>query len=254
MSGDQERTHPGEETLILHGLGDDAGPEADEVRRHLAGCAGCREQLEEIRATLSMVTAAETPAAPEGFERVMWARVSARLEAPPAPRWWAWLTMPRMAMAGGAVALVLAAFVAGRWSRPPEAPAPTELLVTLSPETVRRLATEDHFERAQMVLVEVLHADVNGPDLEAERARAADLVAANRLIRQSIAGTPDAAADVLDDLERLLVEFVNRADGWSPDELESFKARLDAGDILFRLRVLSAEMRQRGGRRAPPVT
>jgi hypothetical protein len=104
-----------------------------------------------------------------------------------------------------------------------------------------------------MVLVEVLHAGADHPDLASERERAADLVAANRLIRQSLAGSRDTTADVLDDLERLLVEFVNRADGWSPDELEAFKARLDTGGILFRLRVISAEMRQRAERR-PPIT
>jgi hypothetical protein len=159
-----------------------------------------------------------------------------------------------LAIAAGAVVLVAAAFVAGRWSRPLADPPPAEVLVTLSPETARRLATEDHLERAQMVLAEVLHADAGDPDLEAERARAADLVAANRLIRLSNAGPPDAAADVLDDLERILVEFVNRADGWSPEELASFKSRLDEGGLLFRLRVVSAEMRRRPERPAPPIT
>jgi hypothetical protein len=56
---------------------------------------------------------------------------------------------------------------------------------------------------------------------------------------------------LLEDLERVLLEIANRADGWSGAELAAFKARIDAGDMLFRLRVISAEMRQRGQRRAP---
>jgi hypothetical protein len=101
----------------------------------------------------------------------------------------------------------------------------------------------------------VLHADGDGPSLAAEQERAADLVAVGRLIRQSVNRAGDAAmADVLDDLERVLVEIANRADGWSPDELEAFKARLDAGGMLFRLRVVSAEMRQRSERRSAPTT
>jgi hypothetical protein len=255
MSRESEAGHLDDEALILHYFGEDGRAERESARRHLASCEACRDELQQIRETLELVAEAGAPAAPEGFERVMWARVSAGLATPPGAGWRAWFTVPRLAFAGGLLALVVAAFVAGRWSRPPAASAPSELMATLSPESVRRLATEDHLERAQMVLVEVLHSDAGDPDLEGERGRAADLVAANRLIRQSTTtGTADATADVLDDLERVLVEFVNRADGWSADELEAFKARLDAGGILFRLRVVSAEMRQRAERRAPPVT
>ena len=89
-------------------------------------------------------------------------------------------------------------------------------------------------------------------DWPPKASAAADLVAASRLIRQSVSRAGDAAmADVLDDLERVLVEIANRADSWSPDELEAFKARLDAGGMLFRLRVVNAEMRQRSERRPP---
>jgi hypothetical protein len=254
MNREPDVRHLAEDALILHHFGEDADAERGAARRHLASCAACREELEQIRETLEMVAAAGSPPAPEGFERVMWARVNAELDARRHTGWRTWFTMPRLAVAGGALVLLIAAFGAGRWSRPPETPRPTELLMTLSPETARQLATEDHLQRAQMVLVEVLHADAGDPDLAGERARAADLVAASRLIRQSLAGSRDTTADVLDDLERVLVEFVNRADGWSAGELEAFKARLDGGGILFRLRVVSAEMRQRAERRAPPIT
>jgi hypothetical protein len=201
------------------------------------------------------VSTSAPPAPPEGFERVMWARVSARLDAPRASAWTAWFTWPRMAMAGGALAVVIAAFVAGRWTREPATVPPVEVLVKLAPETALLLATSDLLERAQMTLAEVLHADAGDSALAAERARAADLVAASRLIRQSVSQAGDIGmADVLEDLERVLVEFANRADGWSPDELEAFKARLDEGGMLFRLRVVSAEMRERRERRAPPTT
>ena len=247
--------HLDEDALVLHYFGEDGDADREAARRHLGGCEACREELERLRETLEMVSAAGVPPAPDGFERVMWARVSRELEARAHQGWRAWFTMPRLAVAGAVMALIVAAFGVGRWSRPAETPHPTELLVTLSPETARQLATEDHLERAQMVLVEVLHAEAGDTDLTSERERAADLVAANRLIRQSFGESRgDTTADVLDDLERVLVEFVNRADGWSADELQAFKARLDTGGILFRLRVVSAEMRQRAERRAPPIT
>ena len=203
MNREPDVRHLEEDALILHYFGDDEDADREAARRHLASCAPCREQLEQIRETLEIVAAADSMPAPDGFERVMWARVNAQLEARRHAGWRGWLTMPRLAIAGGVLVLLIAAFGVGRWSRTPETPRPTELLVTLSPDTARQLATEDHLERAQMVLVEVLHADAGDPDLVGERERAADLVAANRLIRQSLAGSRDTTADVLDELVSL---------------------------------------------------
>lgn len=255
MSPDTSLGHLDDEAMMLHYFGEDTGPGREASRRHLASCEACRDELERLGEILAMVSSAPAADAPAGFERVMWARVSARLESRSPSGWRAWLTMPRLALAGGALALVLAAFVAGRWTREPVTNTPVETMVTLAPDTAILLATGDHLERAQMMLAEVLHADGSGAGLGAERARAAELVAASRLIRQSVASRGDGAmADVLEDLERILVEIANRADGWSPDELEAFKARVAAGDMLFRLRVVAAEVTQRSQRRAPPVT
>jgi hypothetical protein len=254
MSPESDSTHVGEEALVLYHFGEDDEAGRDRTRRHLAACDACRDELDQIRETLEMVATAPLVEPPEGFERVMWARVSPLVTAPKVAGWRAWFTVPRLAIAGGVLALIVAAFVGGRWSRPPAESGPTELLVTLSPDTARQLATEDHLDRAQMVLLDVLNAGADDPDIASERERAADLVAANRLIRQSLGGSRDSTADVLDDLERMLVEFVNRADGWSPSELEAFKARVDTGGMLFRLRVVSAEMRERTERRGAPIT
>jgi hypothetical protein len=255
MSTEPDSGHLDEEALVLHYFGEDSGAAREAARRHLAACETCRDDLEQMRDVLALVSSTAPPQAPEGFERVMWARVSGQLDARRSTGWLAWLTRPRLALAGAAAVLVAAAFVAGRWTGEPlTTPPPTEVLVTLAPETAVQLATGDYLERAQMTLAEVLHADA-GTGLAAEGERAADLVAASRLIRLSVNRSGDAAmADVLDDLERVLVEIANRADSWSSDELEAFKVRLDAGGMLFRLRVVSAEMRQRNERRTAPTT
>jgi hypothetical protein len=256
MSTEPGVGHLDEDALVLHYFDEGSAAAREAARRHLATCEACRDELDQMRDALALVSASAPPEAPDGFERVMWARVSRQLEARRSTGWLGWLARPRLAMAGAAMVLVAAAFVAGRWTREPlTLPPPTEVLVTLAPETAVQLATGDYLERAQMTLAEVLHADADGPGLTAERERAADLVAASRLIRQSVDRAGDAAmADVLDDLERVLVEIANRADSWSPDELEAFKARLDAGGMLFRLRVMNAEMRQRNQPRAAPTT
>ena len=80
----------------------------------------------------------------------------------------------------------------------------------------------------------------------AEQDRAADLVAVNRLIRQSVEQSGDAAiADVLEDLERVLLEIANAPADATSNELTDLQSRITTEDLLFRVRVIASEMRQR---------
>jgi hypothetical protein len=156
-------------------------------------------------------------------------------------------------------ALVVAAFVAGRWSGAPSvAPAPESVAVVppgstgdVPAEGVLLVAMGDHLDRSQMVLVELLNAEgADAASLAAERDRAADLVAANRLIRQSAEQAGETTlAGVLDDLERVLIQIANGSEDASSDELQLLKARIESRGILFRMRVVGAEVRER--ERAP---
>lgn len=257
MTRPTEPPHLSDDTLVLHYYGEHQGDERKGVESHLAACGACRDALEQLQDVLGLVTEHVADAAPEGFERVMWARVQGQLEQAGRQKssWLDLLSLRRLAFGGGMLALVLAAFFVGRVTQAPVPEAPVETLASLEPDAAVLLATREHLERAQMTLAEVLHADAGAPGLTAETSRAAELVAASRLIRQSLTPEDDRTlAGVLDDLERVLVEIANRADGWSPDELDAFKARLDAGGILFRLRVVQAEVSERRPRPAPPVT
>ena len=82
--------------------------------------------------------------------------------------------------------------------------------------------------------------------LAGEQERAADLVAVNRLIRQSAEQSGDAAiADVLEDLERVLLEIANAPADATSNELTDLQSRITTEDLLFRVRVIASEMRQR---------
>ena len=72
-----------------------------------------------------------------------------------------------------------------------------------------------------MVLVELVSAgDENPVDISGERARAEQLVAANRLYRQTAVATGDAGiADLLDELERVLVDLAASPEQVSSDDL-----------------------------------
>jgi hypothetical protein len=125
----------------------------------------------------------------------------------------------------------------------------------VAPERVLLVAVGDHLDRSQMVLVELLNADPSAPMLPVERERAADLVSANRLIRQSASQAGEAGvADVLDELERVLIEIANGTADESASELQVLKARIESRGILFRLRVVNQAVRERGREYGPPVT
>lgn len=245
--------HPTDDDLVLHyyGEGDPATTRA--IDAHLARCQTCRSTLHGLDEVLTLAAAHAGEEAADGFERVMWARVRPAIEG--APRGWrARVTFTRLAFASGILSLVLAAFVAGRWWAPaaPAALEGTGEAARVAPERVWLVAVGDHLDRSQMVLAEVLNADPAAPVPAVERARAADLVAGSRLIRQS--ATPDGVAtvtEVLEELERVLIEIANGGDDSPAADLEALRERIGSRGVLFRLRVVGAEVRERGLRRAP---
>ena len=119
-----------------------------------------------------------------------------------------------------------------------------------APGRVLLIAAGDHLERSQMVLVELLNQDPGTALVPAsDRSLAAELVADNRLFRQSADEAGEAVlSDVLDDLERVLIEIANGDDDTTADELQRLRERIESRGILFRMRVLSSEMRDRQGR------
>ena len=114
----------------------------------------------------------------------------------------------------------------------------------------------DHLDRSQMVLVELVSAGgtTGDVDISTERARAEQLVAVNRLYRQTAASTGDAAmASVLDDLERdAATRLAHQATPIaaspatvSQEDLDSVRRRIDSKELLFKVRVVSSQVRER---------
>ena len=105
----------------------------------------------------------------------------------------------------------------------------------------------DHLDRSQMMLVELVSADDGSPvDMSDERARAEQLVAANRLYRQTAVSTGDTGiADLLDELERLLVDLAASPEQLSSKDLNDMRRRIESRSLLFKVRVVSADIRQR---------
>jgi len=246
--------HYGEDDLILYYYGE-AHRQA-EIERHVGECRDCFTSYRTIAGTLSLVV---EPAIPERTDRYgleVWQRIRHQLPEQDAPWWIAWLRWDRIALAGAAAALVIAAFVAGLWSRPQPA-RPASLQATDMPADsgarVRMAAISDHLERSERVLLDLLNAGAGTIDVRDEQVWAADLVGANRLYRQAALRAGDTmVASVLDDLERNLLDIVHGPSKLTPADLEQLRVRLDAAALLFKVRVLHDELRERETAPASP--
>jgi hypothetical protein len=115
-------------------------------------------------------------------------------------------------------------------------------------ERVLLVAVGDHLERSQMVLVELANAHTRDAlDISAERQSADELLASNRLYRQTAAQIGQTGvADLLDDLERVLVEVANGPSHVSMQELAAIQQRIEAQGILFKVKIIGSDIRERG--------
>ena len=241
-------SHPTEEDLILHFYGEGGHPAS--IHAHLALCPTCRTEYEAIVRTLTMVAAPATPDRGDLYGLEVWQRIRPRLPArDPWSRFlhlrWSTLTM------GAAVAVfTIAAFIAGRYwpstQSPASAPQQAGTERGGADERARTIAIIDHLDRSERMLLDLANATGPDVDVSVEQAWAADLVDANRLYRDAAAQAGETTtASVLDDLERSLLDIVHAPSTLTPAELEDVRARLDAAALLFKVRVLSNELRER---------
>jgi hypothetical protein len=259
--------HITDEDLLLDYYGESSAETRAVMRAHLETCGDCRLLDRELRGVLALVDAEPAPDAPEGFEREMWARLEpqiakrgsgvsgfSRIGVWPAFKRAVSLDLPRWAFAAGAVALAIGSFTLGRsWDPPAAAPIEPSADTQALSERLLRTEVEEHLERSQRVLMELVNADEAAPVvLASDRARAADLVADGRLYRRSFEALGDTdTRDLLEDVERVLVEIANGPPGETSKDLSGVRARISDQDLIFRLRVMTAEMQERERRARP---
>ncbi len=231
--------HRSEEELVLHHYEPNESTGA-----HVAGCASCRERLEGIAVFLSAFTGAEgpVPERSEEYGRELFQRLAPRLAQRPAVMLslLAGLFSPRrIAFAGGVLALVAAAFLAGqRW------PAGAGAIPPASRERVLLVAVGEHLDRSQVVLLELLNSE--GEPLGKAPERAEELVSRSRLYRQAALHTGDrTVAGVLDDLERLLLDVAHAPASLTAEERDAMRRRIEKNGLLFKVRVLGSRIESR---------
>lgn len=236
--------HLTDDELVLHYYGEMS--EAAETRAcaHLDACEACRASLAKLQRVMAAIDTAAVPEPDAWFEQRTWARLEPALGAPPAAAGW---QLPWRAIAWGAAAalVVIAAFVAGQFTGRPVAP--TQQAATGEPVRERVLVVDlgDHLDRSELALVEFV-AGTDGRDVAASRGRVEELVAANRLYRRTaaVAGDQDVA-DVLDELERVLIEIAATAPTASTSDLDVVRQRIDTRGLLFKVRVMRERLQER---------
>src|SRR5262249_423060 len=109
----------------------------------------------------------------------------------------------------------------------------------------------DHLDRSERVLTDIMNTS-EGRDISTEQRWAEDLLTTSRLYRQdAVDAGEQSVASVLDDLERSLLEICHGPSQMSEADLEQIRRRIDAAALLFKVRVLGDELRQRKGAPEP---
>ena len=250
--------HPSEEELILYHYAEVGGPPRGSLTGHLAACESCRSRYQRLAAILGAADVVEPPAPGENFEAEVWRRLVPHLEtAVPETFWQRFLggfRASRVLAPAGAVALVAAlvvgAFFAGRfWPGRPRIGREVALqpVSAQSRDRILLVAVGDHLERSQMVLMELVNTrPQHSVDISAERDRAEDLVAANRLYRLTAERAGEAGvANLLDELERTLIEISHSRSKLSSPEFEDLRRRVEAQGIIFKVRVVDSQVHER---------
>jgi hypothetical protein len=260
--------HYSEDELTLYYYGE--GRRRANVERHLEECAACAKCYREIAGTLAMIGAPDVPERGDQYGLEVWQRIRHRLpEQEPGFSWFGRLGRfgefagfdRFLGFAAAAAVLMLAAFIAGRtWSLPNPTSSATNTSSSPNPnrsnpanrdDSSKRIlltSVADHLDRSERVLTDIMNSPDSG-DISTAQGWADDLLTTSRLYRQdALEAGEQSVATVLDDLERSLIEIVHSPSRISAADLEQIRRRIDAAALLFKVRVMSDQLRDRESR------
>ena len=237
--------HISEEQLVLfyYGEAGDAAP----IDSHLSQCERCRAEYRAVQTVLNTVDTAPVPERGAEYGTSVWQRIERKVGARKKSRWFSWWIW-----APASVAMLALAFWAGRITHRVEAP--SNVAGGQVRERILLVAVGDHLERSQMVLAEISNAPAGRGkiDISEQQQMAEDLLDSNRLYRQTANRTGDTAvANVLDDLERVLLELANSPAQIDQGQLSDLREQIKDRGLLFKIRVIGSKVQQEERAPAP---
>ncbi len=237
--------HPPEEDLLLVYYNEPALDPA--LRTHVANCAECADRLRGLARVLDACNEYDAPPRPGNYEMATWAKLRPHIGTPrSAKRWWHW--SPAIA----AVAAI--AFFGGMFvekSKHPDGGLRTAAVATgTTPQARERIllvALGNHLSRSQVVLAELVNTPAQkSTDISIAQQRAEDLLSESRLLRQTALHTGDTAdANLLGDLERVLLEIANSPSRISSPELREIQERIEDQGLLFKVRIIESNLQKK---------
>jgi hypothetical protein len=239
--------HPSDDDLILLFYGEAEPADAMRMRTHLAACSSCQASFRELEQTMELVDAAAVPEPDAAFERAIWTRIEPALARP--GRWSLRTIGPALALAAAVVLMIALGRTAFVTEEPAEPTATETSTVDVSKlrERVLFTALDSHFAQTELLLIELMNApddEIGG--YEFERTAADDLLASGRLYRATAEQTGHLRlAQMLVDLEPVLVEVARSPEKVDRKEMSSLRSRIDEGDLLFKVRALTNDIRER---------
>lgn len=255
MSNDTS-THFTQDEFVLAYYGES---EIDARREHLDTCDECRAELARLTTVLDQVTPAEVPEPADDYEARVWDRLSWRLRGERINArnqgtrdWTKWLA---------AAAMLAIAFIGGLlWNRSNTGPVrtaatnqpatnpniePTTASTQQQRDRILLVVVGDHLDDSERMLLELTNLTAKEDvDVSTEQQRAEELLLSNRLYRRTALDRgEDRVATLLDELEPMLLEIAHGPSQLTPDELRKVQKRVETKGLVFKLRVLRADVR-----------
>lgn len=241
-------THFTQDEFILAYYG-----EPDARREHLDACEECRAELAKLARVLDQVTPMEIPEPADDYEAHTWDRLSWRLrgEKKRASREWTkWVA---------AAAMLAFAFIGGLlWNRRYTGPVqianqpstttagqPVAASTQQQRDRILLVVVGDHLDDSERMLIELTNLTAKTDvDVTTEQQRAEELLVSNRLYRRTALDRgEDRVATLLDELEPVLMQIAHGPTQMTPEELRKVQKRVETKGLVFKLRVLRADVR-----------
>lgn len=242
----QAGDHLGDDQIIalLHGA------TTEQEASHLQNCSKCRSEFEAYEATLQCLNQWSAPERDAAYGGRVWRQIADRI---PRRRGLRWISVPVAAWA--AVAVCGAVLLVGSLLRqkPREsAPAPgVEAQAPAHSHGLLNAALEDHLERASILLTSVLNERGTYAKVSDEDEQLDDLIAENRLYRQTAEQQNDLeTAALLSDVETVLLDLQHSSTAAPVSELRYVQQRISDSSLRFRLGIVRSSGGPQPGRAA----
>jgi hypothetical protein len=238
--------HLTQDELVLFYYRENGGVDRRQAEEHLQGCDLCRQELAGLAQSLEVIASLPIPDRDENYGGKVWTRIRPHLADKAGRRWNFVLPLRTWALVGGGAVLLVVAFWGGRLWQQRQTPTAATISAPAR-ERILMVALGDHLERAQMLLVEIMNREAEDKvDVSQTKQLAQDLMPSNRLYRQTALrdGQP-GVANVLDDLERVLLHLAHSPNEISAEDLASLQHQIASQGILFKVRVVELDAQEK---------